>query len=68
MDWKDSVRLAPSNIIKEAIYFCEHTECENCPIAIEGLEHRTQYEREVMHIPCVDNLIYELAVNKRTLD
>ena len=26
MDWKDSVRLAPSDIVKKAIYFCEHTE------------------------------------------
>ena len=67
MDWKDSVRLAPSNIIKEAIYFCEHTECENCPIAIEGLEHRTRYDKQDEHVPCVDNLIFELA-NGRTLD
>lgn len=46
MDWKDSVCLAPSNIIKEAIYFCEHTECEDCPIYINDIEHRTQYVRE----------------------
>ena len=67
MDWKDSVRLAPLDIAKKAIHFCEHTECEDCPVAIEGLEHRTRYEKEVEHVPCVDNLIFEL-VNGRTLD
>ena len=67
MDWKDSVRLAPSDIAKKAIHFCEHTECEDCPVAIEGLERRTRYEKEVEHVPCVDNLIFELA-NGRTLD
>ena len=67
MDWKDSVRLAPSDIAKKAIHFCENTECEDCLIAIEGLEHRTRYEKEVEHVPCVDNLIFELA-NGRTLD
>ena len=68
MDWKDSVRLAPSNIIKEAIYFCEHTECLHCPIYINNIEHRTRHDKQDEHVPCVDNLIYELAVNKRTLD
>lgn len=67
MDWKDSVRLAPSDIAKKAIHFCENTECEDCLVAIEGLEHRTRYEKEVEHVPCVDNLIFELA-NGRTLD
>lgn len=66
MDWKDSVRLAPSSVIKEAIRFCEHTECENCFIAIEELEHRTQHDKQDEHVPCVDNLIFEL-VNGRTL-
>ena len=66
MDWKDSVRLASSSIIKEAIRFCEHTECENCPITIEELEHRTQHDTQDEHVPCVDNLIFEL-VNGRTL-
>lgn len=67
MDWKDSVRLAPSDIAKKAIHFCENTECEDCLVAIEELEHRTRYEKEVEHVPCVDNLIFELA-NGRTLD
>lgn len=67
MDWKDSVRLAPSDIAKKAIHFCENTECEDCLVAIEGLEHRTRYEKEVEHVPCADNLIFELA-NGRTLD
>ena len=67
MDWKDSVRLTPSDIAKKAIHFCEHTECEDCLIDIEGLEYRTRYEKEVEHVPCVDNLIFEL-VNGRTLD
>lgn len=54
-------------VVEQAIHFCADTECENCPVAIEGLEHRTQYEKEVEHIPCVDNLVFELA-NGRTLN
>lgn len=67
MNWKDSVREAPSSIVKKAIHFCERTECENCFIAIEEIDHRTRYEKEVEHIPCADNLIFELA-NGRTLN
>lgn len=67
MDWKDSVREAPSSIVKKAVRFCERTECIDCPIHINDIDHRTQYEKEVMHIPCVENLIFELA-NGRTLD
>ena len=52
---------------EKAIRFCENTECEDCLVAIEGLEHRTRYEKEVEHVPCADNLIFELA-NGRTLD
>ena len=51
MDWKDSVREAPSSIVKKAIHFCEHTECENCFIAIEGLEHRTRHDKQDEHVP-----------------
>lgn len=67
MDWKDSVRLAPSNIIKEAIHFCENTECKDCPIHINDIEHRTRHDKQDEHVPCVDNLVFELA-NGRTLD
>lgn len=67
MDWKDSVRLAPSNIIKEAIHFCENTECLDCPIYINNIEHRTRHDKQDEHVPCVDNLIFELA-NGRTLN
>lgn len=52
---------------EKAIHFCEHTECEDCPIYINNIEHRTQYEKEVEHVPCVDNLIFELT-NEKTLD
>ena len=68
MRWEEYIKFANSKVVEKAIRFCENVECENCPIYINDIEHRTQYEREVMHIPCVDNLIYELAVNKRTLD
>lgn len=54
-------------MVEKAVRFCEHVECEDCPVYINDIEHRTQYEKEVMHIPCVDNLIVELA-NGRTLD
>ena len=67
MTWENFRGFVPIKIVEQAIYFCKNTECENCPIAIEGLEHRTQYEKEVEHIPCVDNLVFELA-NGKTLD
>lgn len=67
MDWKDSVREASLSIAKKAVHFCEETECLDCPIYINDIDHRTRYEKEVMHIPCVENLIFELA-NGRTLD
>ena len=68
MNWKDFVRLAPSDIVKKAIHFCEHTECENCPIYFNDIEHRTQHDKQDEHVPCVDNLIFELFINKRTLN
>lgn len=68
MDWKDSVRLAPSDIVEKAIHFCEHTECKNCPIYINDIEHRTRHDKQDEHVPCVDNLIFELFINKRTLN
>lgn len=61
------MRFAPSSIVKKAIRFCERTECIDCPIYINDIEHRTQYEKEVEHIPCIDNLVFELA-NGRTLN
>lgn len=54
-------------VVEQAVYFCENTECLDCPIYINDIDHRTQYEKEVEHIPCVDNLVFEL-VNGRTLD
>ena len=73
MCWEEYMRFVSSKmigkeIVEKAVLFCENTECSDCPIYINDIEHRTHYERLVMHIPCVDNLIYELAVNKRTLD
>lgn len=67
MNWKDSVREAPSSIVKKAMHFCERTECIDCPIYINDIDHRTRYEKEVEHISCIDNLIFELA-NGRTLN
>ena len=68
MRWEEYIKFASSKVVEKAIRFCENVECQDCPIHINGIEHRTQYEKEVMHIPCVENLIYELASNKRTLD
>ena len=65
MNWKDSVREAPSSIVKKAMHFCERTECIDCPIYINDIDYRTRYEKEVEHISCIDNLIFELA-NGRT--
>lgn len=54
-------------VVEQAVHFCENTECLDCPIHINDIDYRTQYEKEVEHIPCVDNLIFELA-NGRILD
>lgn len=72
MRWEEYIKFAnfkvvEKKVVEKAVHFCENIECEDCPIYINDIEHRTQYEREVMHIPCVDNLIFEL-VNGRTLD
>ena len=45
---------------KEAVEFCEETECEDCPVAIEDREDwRTQYEKTMLHFPCCLNLVDE---------
>lgn len=67
MRWEEYINFASSKLVEKAIYFCENAECEDCPIYINDIDHRTQYEKEVMHVPCVDNLIFELA-NGRTLN
>lgn len=37
-------------------YFCCVTECKNCPVVIHKFEKRIKYEKECLHIPCIDNL------------
>ena len=64
MRWEEYIKFANSKVVEKAVRFCESVECEDCPIYINDIEYRTQYEREVMHIPCVDNLIYELVKEK----
>ena len=59
--------FVPIKVVEQAIHFCENTECEDCPIHINDIHHHTQYEKEVEHIPCVDNLVFKLE-NGRTLD
>lgn len=67
MTWEEYIKFANSNVVKKAVRFCENTECEDCPIYINDIDHRTQYEKDVEHIHCVDSLVFELA-NGRTLD
>ena len=62
MDWKEVVRYAPRETVKKAIKFCESHACVDCPICINDIEHRTAYDKCCEHVPCVDNLIYELVV------
>lgn len=42
---------------KDAVKFCENTECENCYIEINNIEYRTKYEKEMLHYPCCMNLV-----------
>ena len=67
MTQEDFRGLVPIKVAEQASHFCENTKCEDCPIHINDIDHRTQYEKEVEHIPCVDNLVFELS-NGRTLD
>lgn len=67
MTWKNFRGFVPMKIVKQAVLFCENTECLDCPIYINDIDYRTQYEKEVEHIPCVDNLIFELT-NGKTLN
>lgn len=66
MDWKEVVDHAPRKVAKKAIKFCEKHECKECLIHIYDLEHRTKDEKDF--VPCVDNLIYELATNHYMYD
>lgn len=63
MDWKEVVRCAPRSIVKKAIKFCESHECMDCPVYINDIKHRTDHDKCCEHVPCVDNLIYELVVH-----
>ena len=67
MCWEEYIKFTNSKVVEKAVRFCENVECEDCPVAIEGLEHRTRHDKQDEHVPCVDNLIFELA-NGRTLD
>lgn len=67
MTWENFRGFVPMKIVEQAAHFCENTECLDCPIYINDIDYRTQYEKEVEHIPCVDNLVFELA-NGKTLN
>ena len=62
MDWKEVVRCAPRGTVKKAVEFCETHECVDCPVCINDIEYRTEYDKCCEHVPCVDNLIYTLIV------
>lgn len=64
MNWGVYTYFLSSEEIKKAIQFCENTECENCCITIEELDHRSEYEKSIMQIPCVENLLFELVKEK----
>lgn len=67
MTWENFRGFVSMKIVEQAVHFCENTECLDCPIYINNIDYRTQYEKEVEHIPCVDNLVFELA-NGKTLN
>lgn len=64
MDWGVYEYFLSQEEIKRAVQFCENTECENCRIAIEEIDRRSEYEKTIMQIPCVENLLFELAKEK----
>lgn len=35
---------------------CENIECNDCPVIINNYEKRTEKEKKLLHIPCVENL------------
>lgn len=67
MTWENFRGFVSIKVVEQAVHFCKNTECLDCPIYINDIDYRTRYEKEVEHIPCVDNLVFELA-NGRTLD
>lgn len=42
----------------EAVIYCEEHECTECTIYTEGLDMRTQEEKQ-NHTPCCKNLVTE---------
>ncbi len=42
----------------EAIKYCEQTKCEDCEFVLsKRADCRSTYEKEVLHIPCLINLV-----------
>jgi len=44
------------NIEELSLFLCENFECERCPVFTEKADTRTEYERCVLHYPCVGEL------------
>ena len=45
---------------KEAIKYCEEHECKYCIHYINDIDDcRTEYEKQVLHMPCCVNLVDE---------
>lgn len=62
----------PANTLGElAIRCCEMLGCENCPVHIHNFDKRTDYEKQMLHIPCIVNLykwIIEQAKNSNEFE
>lgn len=52
MRWEEYIKFANFKVAEKAVHFCENVECEDCPIYINDIEHRTQYERGNAHSLC----------------
>ena len=41
----------------EAVKFCEEHDCEECPVHLNGLDKRTEFDKVVGAVACCENLV-----------
>lgn len=53
----DELNRPVENIGDIAVRLCELLSCENCPVTIHNCDERTDYERQMQHAPCCNELM-----------
>lgn len=46
---------------EEAMEFCEKTECKDCPVVLENLDKRTEFDIVIGQVHCFENLVKDIG-------